>query len=277
MTDQAVLDTLSGIRDELDKIEQQIITETPTNGQKRTHVAFVLDESGSMGMIREQAIDGFNEQVNAVKANASKGGKTTVSQWRFGCPPDAMPKEVYFDQPTDQLMPITEETYTPFGMTPMYDGIGMALTRLKTLDNGGDVAFLVVLVSDGQENASKVWTSEQIAQEIQTLQGTQRWTFVYIGANHDLSQVSKHLGIPQGNMIAFVASPMGTEKISGYVAASTANYMSNRGRGMTYTSAFTGNEGQVTAVNEDGSVTTNGTPTPTPRKKYTSGDQARSS
>jgi hypothetical protein len=271
MTDKSVLDTLTDIQGMLDKIQQEVsTTETPSNGEKRTHVAFVLDESGSMGSIWEAAIDGFNEQVNAVKENADKGGDTTVSQWRFGCPPDARPKEIYFEQPVSALLPISQETYQPFGMTPMYDGLGMALTKLEPLDKAGDVGFLIVLVSDGQENASKEWDSTMVASKIKQLQDTGRWTFVYIGANHDLADVSKHLGIPLGNMVAFAATNVGTRRMSNYVGQSTATYMDNRQRGLTQTSAYTGNEGQVTYVNEDGTATTT-------RKARPAGDQKGSS
>ena len=257
MTDKSVLDTLTDIQGLLEEIQEGVsTTETASNGEKRTHVAFVLDESGSMGSIREAAIDGFNEQVNAVKENADKGGDTTVSQWRFGCPPDARPKEVYFEQPVSGLLPISHETYQPYGMTPMYDGLGMALTKLEPLDKAGDIGFLVVLVSDGQENASQEWTSPMVADKIKKLQDTGRWTFVYIGANHDLADVSKHLGIPMGNMIAFAATKMGTQKVSDFASASTADYMANRARGQTASVAYTGNEGEVTTVNEDGTTKT---------------------
>ena len=37
-----------------------------------------------------------------------------------------------------KLKKISAETYVPHGSTPMYDGVGLALTRLETLDDDGN-------------------------------------------------------------------------------------------------------------------------------------------
>ena len=206
---------------------------------KLTYVCFVLDESGSMGICRDATIDGFNEQTNAVRQNAKSGGKTSISLFRFGCPPNSHPREFYFDKPVSDLLGISRETYSPYGNTPMYDAIGLALTRLETLPQTDNTGFLVIVVSDGQENASQEWSSARLAEKVKALQNTGKWTFVYIGANQDLTQVRETFGLHAGNMMAYDGSVVGTRRMYCASVQNTAAYFQNvRGMESTMTTAF---------------------------------------
>ena len=206
---------------------------------KLTYVCFVLDESGSMGSCRDATIDGFNEQVNAVRQNAKSGGKTSVSLFRFGCPPDSLPREFYFDKPVSDLLGISRETYSPHGNTPMYDAIGLALTRLETLPQTDNTGFLVIVVSDGQENASQEWTSGRLAEKVKALQDSGKWTFVYIGANQDLTQVRETFGLHVGNMMGYDSTVIGTQRMYDASVQNTASYFQNvRGMDSTMTTMF---------------------------------------
>lgn len=193
-----------------------------------------------MESCKQQTIDGFNEQVNAIKKNAWKGGKTDVSLFKFGSAPDSRPQEVYFEENVSELEKLTSETYQPFGNTPMYDAIGMALNRVEALDQKGNVGFLVVVVSDGQENASSEFTSAAIAERTKRLQATGKYTFVYIGANQDLTKVQQTFGFAAGNMRAYAATPVGTATMWQSNAISTAAYFTSvRGMDSCMTTEFT--------------------------------------
>ena len=206
---------------------------------KLTYVCFVLDESGSMEICRDATIDGFNEQVNAVRQNAKAGGKTSVSMFRFGCPPNSSPQESYFDKSVSDLLRISRETYSPFGNTPMYDAIGLALTRLETLPQTDNTGFLVIVVSDGQENASRKWTSARLAEKVKALQNTGKWTFVYIGANQDLTKVQETFGLHAGNMMGYNSTVIGTQSMYDASVQNTASYFQNvRGMESTMTTMF---------------------------------------
>jgi Mg-chelatase subunit ChlD len=205
---------------------------------KRTYIAFLLDQSGSMASIRQQAIDGFNEQVGIIQRDADKGGDTWVSLYKFGGGDGTKP---YWERTFDALAPtalhrLNPDTYVPNGITPMYDCVGMALQDLGPKDEAGDIGFLVVIVSDGRENASQEWTAERIADKVKELEATGRWTFVYIGANQNLADVQKHLGIKQ--VVAFAATPTGYQYMSENMAGSTESYLSARSKGETSTPEY---------------------------------------
>lgn len=206
---------------------------------KHTHVALVLDRSGSMFTIRDETIDAFNEQLKEIQ-NADVGRRTVtlVTFGGGGFHPEHPPVRVETKAAApDSVAALTRDTYSPSGTTPMYDGVGEALGILEGLDDrGDDTAFLVVIVSDGMENSSREWTADRIAERVRKLEGTGRWTFVYLGANQNLRDIQKHLGIQQTH--AFAANSQGMRNVGQTLSASTRRYMTDRGAGATRSASF---------------------------------------
>lgn len=208
-----------------------------STSEKRTDVALVLDRSGSMSSIREQAIDGFNEQLKALREEADKGGDTRVTVVTFGgwhgAPEKRAPLHVINERvPAEDVEMLSMDNYRPNGLTPLYDGFMHAIDILEESDDGGeDTAFLVVVVSDGRENHSKEFTAGDVASKVRALEDTDRWTIVYIGANQDLSDVEKHLAV--GRTHSFDSTPEGTESMSDKAAGATMSYMNSRSAGLT--------------------------------------------
>lgn len=147
---------------------------------KKTYIAFVLDKSGSMETIREATISSFNEQLQEHRKHGSKGGETFLSLIQFS----GQVEETFFNVPLDEIAgELDKEQYAPNGGTAMYDAIGYTLNKLQRWDEPGDVGFLVIVLSDGQENSSKKYDGRQISSLRKELEGTGRWTFQYIGCD----------------------------------------------------------------------------------------------
>lgn len=181
-------------------------------GRKNAYITFVVDESGSMGGVREVTVSGINEQIQQVKRDF--GGKNSekvnaiVSLIRFN---DKV-KPVFMYSGIDTLKEITLDEYKPDGGTAMYDAVGYAINQLKMREDIDDetTSSLIIVVSDGQENSSREITAQSLADMISKLNETKRWTVTYLGANQDLSKVSKATNIYYGNTMSFNASnPMG--------------------------------------------------------------------
>ena len=83
---------------------------------------------------------------------------------------------------------------------------------------------MVSIISDGQENSSVDWTSERLAEKIQQLQDTGRWTFSYVGANVDLSKVQQQTGIHISNIMSYTSDAAGTKAAFANRAASVGAY-----------------------------------------------------
>jgi uncharacterized protein YegL len=178
-----------------------------SGGSKRVHVAIVLDRSGSMESCRAATIAGFNEYLDGIRETAER------EELQIDATFVAFNQEVsvhYVDAPLARLKRLTPESYVPGGMTAMLDAVGETIERLGGSDAEG--TYLVCTISDGLENSSERFTYSDIAERIQWLTATGRWTFTYLGANQDLSQVSQNLGIAPGFVAAYVATPSGTNE-----------------------------------------------------------------
>ncbi len=231
---------------------------TKTNKLKN-RIAIILDRSGSMGSIRQEAVDAFNQQVEAIK-KGSKDMDTKVSLVTFSTFAD---EPTFFNKNVKNLKPLTLDQYVPDGMTAMYDAVGRTIDSLKALKEANDenTSFLVVIISDGAENNSKQFNASAIAERVKALQDTKRWTFSYMGANQDLAAVSQTLGLHIGNTFSFsthIPGSYSNANIKNGVA--TANYMNARSIGMTSMNNFYDNKNNSTGVSNTagaGDTTTN--------------------
>lgn len=167
----------------------------------KTHVVLVLDRSGSMGSIARQAINHFNEQRQQAILN-SKDQDITVSLVTF----NADVFEHAWLAPAEEVGELDADTYRPSGGTAWYDALGYAVDKLKaTTEDDENTAYLVVSITDGDENSSShyggVYDSSIINALIEECQGTNKWTFTFMGCDaNKLKQVSRATGIPMSNM-----------------------------------------------------------------------------
>lgn len=203
-----------------------------TPSVRRTYIAFVLDRSGSMEAIRDNTIAAFNKQIDAIKREAI--GDTRVSLVTFAT--DISP--IFFNRSLDKLEYLNRISYKPNGWTALYDAVGYTVDRLtKEAEFGEDVAFWVIIVSDGQENYSYDYKNT-IGRVIKQKQQTGKWTFTYIGSNHDLSNVAEVLNIPVANMLQWTSNAVGTDRLGDAHVSVYNNYFAGRSRGLTSSSSL---------------------------------------
>src|SRR5207253_953347 len=101
----------------------------------------------------------------------------------------------------------TASDFEPRGTTPLYDAIGRSVTlaqgRACTPD-GSNEQPLVVVLTDGLENASHEYTHAQIFDLIKAKESA-GWIFTYLGANQDAYAVGGAIGINAGATQNYVA------------------------------------------------------------------------
>lgn len=196
----------------------------------RNHIVYVIDSSGSMQSLRDAVVSGFNEQVQTAKASPNRE-HTTVGLLTFA----NTVQEKFFEQPVEVLREISTEDYRPCGGTALYDALGYAIQRLQASvypDSAQDT-YLVIVLTDGQENSSGWTTQIRLRNEVLRLQATGRWTFVFMGANLDLTLLQASTGVATRNLMHFVPDSAGTVRGLGQVADSVKSYMSESSRGVT--------------------------------------------
>lgn len=160
----------------------------------QVHNLIILDESGSMGSIKKTIIQGFNEIVQTVKGIELNFPEQEhfISLVAFN---GLGQKVLHFTEPVNKLEQIDEEKYQPAASTPLYDAMGFSFTMLrKVLEFKPDHNVLVTILTDGEENASKEYSGRDIKKMIEELK-LNRWTFTYIGTDHDVEKFAASISI----------------------------------------------------------------------------------
>ena len=155
----------------------------------------ILDKSGSMESIRTEAINGYNETLGSIKATQLKHMDTQehfVSLAAFcNCGIDM----IYDMTPIKDADKLTKEQYDPCCCTPLFDAIGKTVKELKrrTAEIEG-AAYLVTIITDGYENASKEWDSKSVCKLIDSCK-EEGWMFSFIGAGEDVVKIASTISI----------------------------------------------------------------------------------
>src|SRR5262245_56259735 len=172
-----------------------------------THISIVLDRSGSMSSIASDTIGGFNRFLEDQQAVP---GQATLTLVQF----DYEYEVLYSGVPIAVVQPLTRDTFIPRGTTALLDAIGRTilesgeyLSALSEEQRPAKVIF--VILTDGIENASKLYTSSRIHEMIDHQRKFYAWEFVFLGANQDAIASARRIGIPQGLAMSFAADGAG--------------------------------------------------------------------
>lgn len=186
---------------------------------KKLHVSFILDETGSMGVVKEQTVSGFNEYIRSLKdGESAKDVRFTLTRFNT----DKM--QVQYE--AVKLKEVQElDDYKPFALTPLYDAIGITIRSLEK--NLGDNNALVVIQTDGAENSSREYDRAGIFKLIKEKTENDGWTFVFLGADQDAWAASAKIGVLTSNTLAYSSAE--THATFTKAAGATNTYVSNRG------------------------------------------------
>jgi hypothetical protein len=170
-------------------------------------VTFLLDRSGSMESCWDDVLGGFNAFVKGQDPEA----KLTLIQF------DHEYQVSYEALKMGDVQPLTRETYKPRGSTALLDALGQLLKA--STDPG-----VVVIFTDGLENASKTYTKAHIKDlvEQKTKDG---WTFVYMGANQDAFAEAGSMGIGPAHTMNYdvTRTPEAMHRLSQTVSSISSN------------------------------------------------------
>lgn len=156
-----------------------------------TDITLVVDRSGSMQSVKQEAEGGINGFIEEQKKQ----------------PGDALFTLVQFDTDYEFVhrgVPIRDVgpfALVPRGWTALLDAVGRAinetgerLSAMKDEDRPGLVVF--VITTDGLENSSHEFTRSAIKEMIERQQRDYNWKFTYLGANQDAFAEAGQMGIP---------------------------------------------------------------------------------
>ena len=192
-------------------------------GETRIYYLIILDESGSMSSIREQALSGANETLQTIRAaqqeNPDDHQMITFVTFDTGARRPFV-RTIIDSEKIETVNDLTPDQYQPYGGTPLYDAMGLSITALKELVKEGD-HVLVTVITDGFENSSNIYSAEMIKELVESLT-SQGWVFTYIGANQDSEQTAGGLGIR--STMDFQASVQGSAMMWNKMRSSSREY-----------------------------------------------------
>jgi len=181
----------------------------------KKRIALVVDSSGS---IRERGLTerirmGVNEHLEVARRDAGQGYDTRVWITTFADVP------VSRASGTDprSLKNLDEVSYQPAGSTALQDAIGFTIDQMKKdTHDESDVSYLVVILTDGEENCSVNYQGkiglDRLKAKVQECNATLRWSFVFIGTE-GLDAFATNLAIPAGNVLMYQPTAQGTDRM----------------------------------------------------------------
>lgn len=168
----------------------------------------ILDESGSMLSIKNEAINNVNESLQTIlkaqKENPDQEHYVTFVSF------NNRHKTIWDRIPATEAKTITENDYNPSCSTALYDAMGFSLNELRSNVAHND-RVLVTIVTDGMENASREYNGKAIKILVDVLKA-KGWVFAYMGANHDVEAAAAHISIT--NIMKFQATAEGTSMMT---------------------------------------------------------------
>jgi hypothetical protein len=159
-----------------------------------------------MESIKTTIIQSFNELVQTIQGIEKQFPEqehyiTFVSFNGLG------QKLLHFIEPTSKLKQIDDNTSKPNSTTPLFNAMDFSINKLKkSLQELTDYNVLVTILTDGEENASKEFSGNDIAKMVEELKQN-RWTFTYIGTDHEVEKIASSLSI--NNTMIFKKSESG--------------------------------------------------------------------
>lgn len=166
--------------------------------EAKAYIAVVLDRSGSMHGCKEATIDNYNNEIHkTLKDSNDKYDNVLISLVTF----NDYVEFKYFNQNPSVVRRLNDENYNPEGGTAMYDAVVETVDRFKkeTDYKNKNNKYVIIVISDGNENASEKHNRSDVVERVQTLQKLGNWTFVYLGANQDLSMLEDETNISKNN------------------------------------------------------------------------------
>ena len=174
-----------------------------------TEMVFILDKSGSMSGLEGDTIGGFNSMIERQK---KQDGEALVSTVLFS----NSSKVIHDRVDISRIVPLTEREYFVGGSTALIDAIGGAIHHIGNVhkyareeDRPGHTVF--VITTDGMENASHLYTSDEVKKMVKRQKEQYEWEFLFLAANIDAVETAAHFGIEEERAVQFHSDSVGQQ------------------------------------------------------------------
>ena len=191
-----------------------------------TELVFILDRSGSMSGLESDTVGGFNTMIEKQKKQNAPCYVSTVLFNHVS--------EVLYDRvKLGEVQKMTEEHFCVGGSTALMDAIGGAIHHIGNIHKyirAEDVPAntMFVIMTDGMENSSQRYSSDQVKDMIERQKKRYGWEFLFIGANIDAVETATRYGIDADRAVNYHADTKGTRVVYESVANAVCNVRANQ-------------------------------------------------
>jgi hypothetical protein len=163
----------------------------------------ILDHTGSRAHEADLMRSEYNKMLESLKLSSGKDS-ILVSSWLFGTSSTLLHGFVSLDD----AVRLDRSNYDPDGMTALYDGVLDAFTSTaayaKTLlDQGYRVKVVIVVLTDGEDNASKILPS-QVKKVAEDLLNMEIYVLALVAFGSGFAyDAAESMGFPKENVIEY--------------------------------------------------------------------------
>lgn len=174
-----------------------------------TELVFILDKSGSMSGLEKDTIGGFNSMLEKQK---NVDGECRITTVLFDNSYELLHDRVDIKA----VGKITEKEYYVGGSTALLDAIGRTIKKIvsvqkNTADEYRADKVMFVIITDGEENASREYSSDKVKKMIEKEKKKYGWEFVFLGANINAVETAGRFGIGADRAVDYVPDGEGTK------------------------------------------------------------------
>jgi len=176
-----------------------------------TEIVAIIDKSGSMSGLQSKTIEGFNEFLNDQKELDEKANFSLILFSSYN------KEQIIFDSiDINEATELNKMNYAPRGTTALYDAIGKTIKslnkRIKNLNKKErPERVLFVILTDGQENSSRIFNKKMISKMINKKEKKNKWNFIYLGSNQDSFTEGGAIGVKSSKILNYDNTPDGTQ------------------------------------------------------------------
>ena len=172
-----------------------------------TEMVFILDKSGSMAGLESDTIGGFNGMI---ERQTQEEGEALVSTVLFSDRSQVIHDRVDLRK----IEPLTAKQYYVGGCTALIDAIGDAIHHIGNVhkyarEEDRPEHTIFVITTDGMENASRRYTSDEVKAKVKRQKEKYGWEFLFLGANIDAVETAARFGISEDRAVDCLADSAG--------------------------------------------------------------------
>ena len=176
-----------------------------------THILIILDASGSMSSIQDDIKGSFNEFL---KKQRETVGRTVFDLYQFNDKAKRIVKSADLTQFHDDLM----AKYDCSGCTALNDTVCNAIDTIghefaEMPETERPEHVLCVIITDGMENASREFSTEDVKKRIKHQQEVYNWNFQFLAANQDAFEAGESIGLDRDFCMNFIADKAGVREM----------------------------------------------------------------